>query len=123
MLKAPFSTSGYIVLQRVYVYMPEIKCVWSFSTYYVICSCVSNRAIQQTAMEEIAHTKAGGLSGGQKRRLKIALELLVDRKIMFLDEPTSGLDASSSLELVSILKRLSSKVSKIFSHLLHFPGN
>ena len=56
------------------------------------------------------HTKAGSLSGGQKRRLKIALELLVDRQLLFLDEPTSGLDASASLELVTLLKRLSRKV-------------
>lgn len=32
------------------------------------------------------HTKAGGLSGGLKRRLKLALELLADRKIFFLGE-------------------------------------
>lgn len=38
------------------------------------------------------------------------MELLVDRKIIFLDEPTSGLDASASLELVTILKRVSRKV-------------
>ncbi|CAM9178383.1 unnamed protein product, partial [Hapterophycus canaliculatus] len=69
-----------------------------------------SRAIQQTSLERCAHTKAGALSGGQKRRLKLALELLVDRKIIFLDEPTSGLDASASLELVTILERLSQKV-------------
>ncbi|CAM9378336.1 unnamed protein product, partial [Hapterophycus canaliculatus] len=76
-------------------------------------------AIQQTSLERSVHTKAGALSGGQKRRLKLALELLVDRKIIFLDEPTSGLDASASLELVTILKRLSRKVTLIVA--IHQP--
>ena len=73
------------------------------------CDC-SSRAIEQALLERSVHTKAGSLSGGQKRRLKIALELLVDRQLLFLDEPTSGLDASASLELVTLLKRLSRKV-------------
>ncbi|CAM9994142.1 unnamed protein product [Scytosiphon promiscuus] len=68
--------------------------------------------LEAQSHRESAHTKAGALSGGQKRRLKLALELLVDRKVIFLDEPTSGLDASASLELVTILKRLSRKVKK-----------
>lgn len=44
----------------------------------------SCRVIEQTSLKKSAHTVARGLSGGQKRRLKIALELLVDREIFFL---------------------------------------
>lgn len=73
------------------------------------------RAIEQSSLERTEHTKAGGLSGGEKRRLKVALELLMDRQILFLDEPTSGLDANSSLELVTILKRLSRKVEGLMN--------
>lgn len=54
---------------------------------------------------------AGRLSGGQQRLLALALELLNDRRILFLDEPTSGLDSPASLELVTILRRLSKKVN------------
>eukprot|EP00752_Nemacystus_decipiens_P017717 g15885.t1 len=76
-------------------------------------------AIEQTVLEESMHTKAAGLSGGLRRRLKLALELLADRRILFLDEPTSGLDAHSSLELMNIMKRLSGKVTLVVA--IHQP--
>ncbi|XP_035783488.1 ATP-binding cassette sub-family G member 4-like [Anopheles albimanus] len=46
------------------------------------------------------------LSGGQRKRLSIALELINNPTIMFLDEPTTGLDSFSCNQVVDLLKRL-----------------
>jgi ABC-type multidrug transport system ATPase subunit len=53
-----------------------------------------------------ANTRAGDLSGGQLRRLAIAVEYIRPSPILFLDEPTSGQDAVTALEVVTLLKQL-----------------
>lgn len=78
--------------------------------------------MEETALELVQKTKAGSLSGGQKRRLMLALELLADRRLLFLDEPTSGVDATAALELMTILRRLSDKVSRSIRIRNHLPN-
>lgn len=47
-----------------------------------------------------------GISGGQKRRLSVASQLIASPKILFLDEPTSGLDSASSFEVMSHIRKV-----------------
>lgn len=51
-------------------------------------------------------TRASRLSGGQKKRLSIALELINNPLVMFLDEPTTGLDSSSCSQVVKLCRDL-----------------
>jgi ABC-type multidrug transport system ATPase subunit len=45
-----------------------------------------------------------GISGGQKRRLGVASQLITSPKVLFLDEPTSGLDSAAGWEVVRYLR-------------------
>ncbi|KAL7534006.1 hypothetical protein ACHAXR_008946 [Thalassiosira sp. AJA248-18] len=50
--------------------------------------------------------RGGGLSGGERRRLSVALELITEPKIFLADEPTTGLDSSQAEKVVKLISRL-----------------
>ncbi|TSL61157.1 ATP-binding cassette sub-family G member 2 [Bagarius yarrelli] len=48
-----------------------------------------------------------GISGGERKRTNIGMELIIDPSVLFLDEPTTGLDASTANSVLALLKRMS----------------
>jgi ABC-type multidrug transport system ATPase subunit len=62
------------------------------------------------------------LSGGQRKRVNIALELVTDPVILFLDEPTSGLAADDTTALINLLADLTKKTGKTIIMTIHQPA-
>lgn len=62
--------------------------------------------IQQTRNVIIGNARKKGISGGERKRVSVAVELLNRPKLVFLDEPTSGLDSTTALSVCEALKNL-----------------
>ena len=70
-----------------------------------ISELLENLNLKTCADSKIGNSMVKGISGGEKRRLSLAVELLNDPSIIFLDEPTSGLDSFNALLVMSLLKQ------------------
>lgn len=62
--------------------------------------------LQTLKLDKHVNTYAKHLSGGQQKRLSIALELVDDPEVLFLDECTTGLDSLASTQCIQLLKKL-----------------
>mmetsp|Transcript_24031 Transcript_24031/g.36977 ORF Transcript_24031/g.36977 Transcript_24031/m.36977 type:complete len:196 (-) Transcript_24031:3206-3793(-) len=62
------------------------------------------KILRDVGLQEHRKQRAGDLSGGNKRKLSVALALVTDSKIVFLDEPTSGMDLTARRRLWNMLK-------------------
>ena len=75
------------------------------------------RVLDDLDLWEIRDLKVGSplnkmISGGQRKRLNIGLELIREPSILFVDEPTSGLSSSDSLMVMNLLKQQASKIGR-----------
>ena len=78
-----------------------------------------DRVLEETGLDAISDRTVRVLSGGQKRRLGLAMELVSDPKILLCDEVTSGLDPRSEREIVRLLHDLSRKDGRIVLSVTH----
>lgn len=73
-----------------------------------------DQVIYELGLTEVADSKVGtefirGVSGGERKRCNIGMELIISPPVLFLDEPTTGLDASTANAVMLLLKRMSEK--------------
>ncbi|CAF1466300.1 unnamed protein product, partial [Didymodactylos carnosus] len=88
-------------------------------------SKIVTRVIHELGLEKCADTRVGtyltrGVSGGERKRTNIGMELVLSPSIIFLDEPTTGLDSSTAVKVMKLLHDLSLKgCTMVFS--IHQP--
>jgi ABC-type multidrug transport system ATPase subunit/ABC-type multidrug transport system permease subunit len=70
---------------------------------------VVEETMQDLDLADRAEVPVRALSGGQRKRASIAVELLTRPRLFFLDEPTSGLDPSTAADVMRLLRRLSQR--------------
>lgn len=68
-----------------------------------------NQVLDELNISHIRSNMVSNISGGQRKRVSIAVEILTDPLILFLDEPTSPLDPQTIEDFLSILRKLSQK--------------
>jgi len=62
------------------------------------------------------------ISGGERKRTAIGVELITDPSLILLDEPTSGLDSFKALQIVKLLKKLADQGKTVIST-IHQPSS
>lgn len=82
-----------------------------------------NKVLTAVDMSHETHKQVGKLSGGQRKRVSIAAELLADPKLFFLDEPTSGLDPGLDKKMMELLRNLASDNGRTVVLVTHATAN
>jgi lipopolysaccharide export system ATP-binding protein len=65
--------------------------------------------LAELGIQRLAHSRAGDLSGGERRRLEISRALATDPSFMLLDEPFAGIDPLAVIDIKGIIRHLKSK--------------
>ncbi|XP_049923959.1 broad substrate specificity ATP-binding cassette transporter ABCG2-like [Epinephelus moara] len=111
--------SGYVVQDDVVMGTLTVRENFTFSAALRLPTSISqeekkqkvDRLIQELGLGRVADSRVGtqlirGISGGERKRTNIGMELIIDPPVLFLDEPTTGLDASTANSVLLLLKRM-----------------
>lgn len=87
---------------------------------------VVEELLGELSLTKVADTRVGGelmrgISGGERRRLSVGLELITEPRILFVDEPTSGLDSNAALLLMNQLRGMAARKNSIVICTIHQP--
>lgn len=87
----------------------------------------AEHVIQEMGLDDIMDTRIGGqitkgISGGQRKRVSICVEMLTRPRLLFLDEPTSGLDSAASYHVMSHITSVAAGEGMTVVAAVHQPG-
>ncbi|XP_065904769.1 broad substrate specificity ATP-binding cassette transporter ABCG2-like isoform X2 [Dysidea avara] len=126
--------SGYVVQQDLITSTLTVRENVAFSAFVRLSSETPaderekrvDDVIVKMDLENCANTRIGdelirGVSGGERKRTSIGMELVTNPSILFLDEPTTGLDAATALRVMNVLRSISRDENKIIIMSIHQP--
>ncbi|GMH10116.1 hypothetical protein Nepgr_011957 [Nepenthes gracilis] len=126
--------SAYVMQDDLLFPMLTVEETLMFSAEFRLPSCLSKSKkkarvqalIDQLGLGSAAKTVIGdeghrGVSGGERRRVSIGIDIIHDPIILFLDEPTSGLDSTSAFMVVKVLQRIAQSGSIVIMS-IHQPS-
>lgn len=93
-----------------------------FQLYRTVLKMLKNLGLYEIRNMRVGNPLNKRISGGQRKRLNIALELIREPSILFLDEPTSGLSSRDSENILDLLKELTIKGKLVFV-VIHQPSS
>eukprot|EP00850_Spirogloea_muscicola_P012943 SM000085S23293 [mRNA] locus=s85:490739:494842:- [translate_table: standard] len=127
--------SGYVMQEDALYPQLTVRETLLISARLRISNGVSHKAkirrvdamIQDLGLQDCAHTLIGneesrGISGGERRRVSIGVDMVHDPAVFFLDEPTSGLDSTSALNIMEILNKVAVQRKRTIILSIHQPS-
>ncbi|XP_020587494.1 ABC transporter G family member 12-like [Phalaenopsis equestris] len=117
---------GTLTVRETITYSAHLRLPSSMSKKEV--ATIVETTIEEMGLEDCADGLVGnwhlrGISGGEKKRLSIALEILTKPPILFLDEPTSGLDSAAAFFIVQTLRQMTRDGNKTVVSSIHQPSS
>ncbi|XP_039429219.1 ATP-binding cassette sub-family G member 4-like [Culex pipiens pallens] len=115
-----FDLCDHLTVLETLDYAAELKMTGSSSP--MVRKKKVNDILDVLGLRHAIATLVKNLSGGEKKRLSIGIELVTNPPIILLDEPTSGLDSVSAMQLVTYIKTLAAEGRTIVS-VIHQPAS
>jgi len=112
-----------LTVKETLMYSARLRLPGSFHT----AAAIVQELLKQLGLEHVANVRIGsesnrGISGGEKRRVSVGVDLVHDPGVLLIDEPTSGLDSASALNIILLLKSMTIKQGKTIVLTIHQPG-
>ncbi|KAF6148155.1 hypothetical protein GIB67_011930 [Kingdonia uniflora] len=131
-----FGTSAYVTQDDILMKTLTVKEAVYYSAILQLPDSVSKAekkeraetTIKEMGLQDAMNTRIGGsgikvISGGQKRRVSICIEILTRPKLLFLDEPTSGLDSAASYHVMNRIVTLAKRDGRTVIASIHQPSS
>lgn len=91
--------------------------------YALVEDIIDKLGIQACSNTKIGGELIRGISGGERKRTSIGVELITNPHVLFLDEPTTGLDSFTALKIIEMLVKLAKDQHRAVIATIHQPNS